>query len=174
MENHGFASRANGTVSGVFFSRRDADRAYHSLIRRGHTPDDISVLMSDETLSRSAVGDEDSVHEDSALSRAANAFTGVIISITSMISIPGLGIAISKKLQQLLPADFAKTGKSDAIKSSGIPEHQVPAYDTHMQEGGIIISVDPRNEQEEQEIVRDFRAFNGTDILGNDGYSALG
>ena len=173
MENHGFASRSIGTVSGVFFSRRDADKAYHSLISRGHTPDDISVLMSDETLSRSSEEGLQPADEENALSRAASAFTGVIISITSMILVPGLGIAISRKLQQLLPQDFMKTEKTDAIRKSGVAEQHITSYDGHMQEGGIIISVDPRNDQEKHEIVTDFRLFNGRDILGDDGYSEL-
>ncbi|HEV7381726.1 MAG TPA: hypothetical protein VGN64_18145 [Dyadobacter sp.] len=173
MENSGFTSGTNGTVSGVFFSRKDADRAYDSLIKRGHTSDDISVLMSDETLSQSEPIHAEPDDEESALSRAANAFSGVIISITSMISIPGLGVSISRKLQQLLPKDYINTQKSDAIRSSGVAEQHIPAYDEHMQEGGIIISVDPRNQEEKREIVRDFRAFNGTDILGSDGYAEL-
>lgn len=170
MENHGFASRSIGTVSGVFFTRRDADAAYNSLVARGHTADDISVLMSDETLNRSVDEGVEQIEEESALSRATHAFSGVIISLTSMISIPGLGIAISRKLQQLLPADSVK---ADAIRSFGVPEEHLTSYDNHMQEGGIIISVDPRNEQEKRAIVHDFRLFNGSDILGDDGYSEL-
>jgi hypothetical protein len=174
MENQGFASRSIGTVSGVFFSRADADQAYDSLLKRGHTSDDISVLMSDETLVNANASSEQ-IHEEeeSALSKAANAFKGVIISITSMISIPGLGIALSKKLQKQF-SDTPGTAKLDAIRNSGVPDTHLDVYDGRMQEGGIIISVDPRNREEKRAIIKDFRLFNGSDILGDDGYTELG
>ena len=174
MVNKGFSSNSVGTVSGVFFTKKDADNAYHNLIRMGHTEDDISVLMSDETLSKNQVYTDEPADE-SALSRAANAFTGFIISITSMISLPGIGIAISNTLQKKMPADVVshETGKQDVMRGSGIPEQHFDSYDSGMREGGIIISVDPRNNDERKSIVNNFRLNNGTDILGDDGYTEL-
>jgi len=184
MANSGFTSRSIGTVSGVFFTKSDADKAYNSLLRRGHTPDDISILMSDETLNKHQdPGKEEtypetdvSQEEESALTRAANAFTGVIISITSMISLPGLGIAISNTLHKKLPIwENAETPyeKKHAMSSSGISDQHTESYSGHMQEGGIIISVDPRNREEKRAIIEDFRLYNGHDILGDDGYTEL-
>lgn len=40
-------------------------------------------------------------------------------------------------------------------------------------EGGIIISVDPKNIIELNAIIDVFKKNNGKDILGNDGYSKL-
>ncbi|WP_138476839.1 hypothetical protein [Dyadobacter bucti] len=178
MENTGFTSRSVGTVSGVFFSKEDADRAYHNLLERGHTPDDISILMSDETLNKYQNPDPSTAEEapeyESALSRAANAFSGVIISITSMISLPELGIAISNTLQKRLSgyaSGSLPAASSEAISSSGVPETHVDSYGGHMKEGGIIISVDPRNKAEKRAIIKDFRDNNGHDILGDDGYT---
>ncbi|MCE7042453.1 hypothetical protein [Dyadobacter sp. CY312] len=175
MVNKGFSSKSVGTVSGVFFTKKDADNAYHNLIQMGHTEDDISVLMSDETLSKNQVYTDEPVDE-SALSKAANAFTGFIISITSMISLPGVGIAISNTLQRKMPAEAvsAVTGKQDVMRGSGIPEQHFDSYDSGMREGGIIISVDPRNGKEKKSIIQNFRLNNGTDILGDDGYTEFG
>jgi hypothetical protein len=181
MEHSGFPSRSIGTVSGVFFSKKDADAAYNSLLRRGHTPDDISVLMSDETLNKHQNPDETGstaiAEPESALSRAASAFTGVLISITSMISLPGLGISISNALQKKLYGNTdpsAEPEGSKVMQSSGIPDTHTDAYGGHMKEGGIIISVDPRNKEEKKAIIKDFRDYNGHDILGDDGYTELG
>ncbi|TDE14486.1 general stress protein [Dyadobacter psychrotolerans] len=182
MENSGFTSRSIGTVSGVFFTKADADRAYNNLLRRGHTADDISILMSDETLNKHQDPDGNIVQTDpeagpedeSALSRAANAFSGVIISITSMISLPGLGIAISNTLQKKMPkreTEETPYEKAHAMTGSGIPDQHAESYSDRMQEGGIIISVDPRNREEKRAIIEDFRQNNGHDILGDDGYT---
>jgi hypothetical protein len=173
MTHSGFSSKSIGTVSAVFFTKKDADNAYDNLIRMGHTSDDISVLMSDETLTKNQEVPNEDMVEESALTRAANAFSGVIISITSMISLPGLGIAISNTLQKKMSA-FAvsdEAGKADVMRGSGIPDQHFESYDNSMQEGGIIVSVDPRNSGEKKAIIQNFRLNNGTDILGDDGYT---
>ncbi|MEO6286563.1 MAG: hypothetical protein ABIN80_04680 [Dyadobacter sp.] len=182
MENSGFTSRSIGTVSGVFFSKTDADHAYNALLQRGHTADDISVLMSDETLNKHQDPGRDTAQsvtvseDESSLDKAKNAFAGIIISITSMISLPGIGIAISNTLQKKMPIkpdEDAPYGKSHALSSSGIPDQHAESYSDHMHEGGIIISVDPRNEEEKRAIIQDFKLCNGHDILGDDGYTEL-
>ena len=183
MGKSGFQSGSIGTVSGVFFSKSDADNAYKSLIGRGHTPDDIAILMSDETLNKyQAYGSEgvesqpDGLRGESTLSRAGNLFTGIIISITSMISLPGLGIAISKRLQRRIPVGEGEEPideKEPTMTGSGISGQDTDSYSGHMQEGGIIVSVDPRNEEEKRAIIKEFRLYNGQDILGDDGYTEL-
>jgi hypothetical protein len=183
MENSGFTSRSIGTVSGVFFSKTDADNAYNKLLKRGHTADDISVLMSDETLNKHQDASRDGAQnvivseDESSLEKAKNAFAGIIISITTMISLPGLGIAISNTLQKKMPVrpdEDVPYEKSQALIGSGIPNQHAESYSDHMHEGGIIISVDPRNEEEKRAIIQDFKFCNGHDILGDDGYTELG
>ncbi len=98
-----------------------------------------------------------------------------IISITSMISIPGLGIAISntllKKIYNLTTEEDSSKKTVEGILSSSVPEEHTDSYGDSMKEGGIIISVDPRNSQEKKAIVKSFRDNNGQDILGDDGYT---
>ena len=169
MTNAGFSSGSLGTVSAVFFSKKDADKAYDALLKRGHTPDDISILMSDETLG---------IHEESLPENNEHSLSEVvsdaIISITSMISLPGLGIAISKTLfkkirleEESLAADFSQ------VKNSLIVGQHADSYGDSMKEGGIIVSVDPKSFQEKRAIVKSFRENNGHDILGDDGYTEL-
>ena len=182
MKNSGLSYNSTGTVSGVFFTKKDADRAYNSLLRRGHTHDDISVLMSDETLDKHqnpVVADSETFEEekDSLLNRTTNAISETIISITSLISLPGLGIAISKTLLGRISKDpeFGKSpaGTAGEVIASRIPEEHTVSYGDSVKEGGIIISVDPRNANEKKAIVKDFKEFNGHDILGDDGYTEL-
>jgi hypothetical protein len=185
MMNSGLSYNSPGTVSGVFFTKKDADRAYHALLRRGHSHEDISVLMSDETLNKyerpHPEDDEEFVttEEDAHVlpEKPQGIIAKAIISITSIISIPGLGIAISntllKKIYDLTAEESAEK-TVNGILSTSVPGEHTGAYGDSMKEGGIIISVDPRNTQEKKEIVRDFREHNGQDILGDDGYTELG
>ena len=183
MKNAAFSYNSPGTVSGVFFTKKDADKAYHSLLRRGHTPDDISVLMSDETLNvyenpaqENLEVTEITEHEP-ALDKAKNVLAEAIISVTTMISLPGLGIAISNTLLKMISGTAAQVPEAKtvgAVISSRIPEEHTESYSDSMTEGGIIISVDPRNKEEKRAIVKDFKDNNGHDILGDDGYTELG
>jgi len=180
MGNSGVTYNLPGTVSGVFFSKKDADGAYNALIKRGHTADDISVLMSDETLSNheSTPTTEEPVtgNAESVMDKTKDVIASAIISITSMISLPGLGIAISNTLfKKITFTDAGESGEKDtsSIIGSRIPKEHTGSYHDSMREGGIIISVDPRNKEEKKAIVGDFKNNNGHDILGDDGYTEL-
>lgn len=52
MENSSFSALPIGTVSAVFFSKEDAKKTHDYLIYLGHTDEEISMLMSDETLNK--------------------------------------------------------------------------------------------------------------------------
>lgn len=184
MKNSGISYNLPGTVSGVFFTKKDADMAYHALLKLGHTHDDISVLMSDETLNKYERPHPEDAEEfvtsgeendlDVPVDKPKGVLVNAIISITSMISIPGLGIAISntllKKIYNLTSEDSPEQTVG-GILSSSVPEEHADSYGDSMKEGGIIISVDPRNSQEKKAIVKNFRENNGQDILGDDGYT---
>ena len=179
MGHSGVTYNLPGTVSGVFFTKQDADAAYNALLRRGHTADDISVLMSDETLSNhNEIHTSENLGADtsgSPLERTKKTIANAIISITSLISLPGLGIAISsrlfKKINTIeLPGDEGALG---TVIGSAVPARHADSYRNRMREGGIIISVDPHNVEEKQAIVGEFIRYNGRDILGEDGYSEL-
>jgi hypothetical protein len=179
MDHSGGMYNLPGTVSGVFFTKRDADAAYDALLRRGHTADDISVLMSDETLdSHTELNSTDYFADDigdSPLERTKETIVKAIISITSLISLPGLGVAISSKLFKKISVSelpVAEEALGTVIRSA-IPEEYSHSYGNSMREGGIIISVDPHNADEKQAIVKEFIKHNGHDILGDDGYSEL-
>jgi len=181
MGNPALSYNSPGTVSGVFFTKKDADKAYNALIRRGHTHDDISVLMSDETLSKhenpsaQQTDQNDETAPESQIDKATNAIAEAIISITSMISLPGLGIAISNTLLKRISLKNEAQDEStvNTVIGSRIPDEHTVSYGDSMKEGGIIISVDPRNSEEKRAIVKDFKENNGHDILGDDGYTEL-
>ena len=182
MTNSGYSSGSLGTVSAVFFTKKDADSAYDALIKQGHTPDDISILMSDETLSshENLVVDSESTDQidektESQPETTSDIIANAIISITSMISLPGLGIAISKTLFRKIAvrkAGGTKEEIDDEMAAKLVEQHN-DSYGDSMKEGGIIVSADPRSFDEKKAIIRNFRENNGHDILGDDGYTEL-
>jgi hypothetical protein len=171
-----------GTVSAVFFTKDDVEKVYQGLLRLGHTEDNISLLMSDETLNKHAnppnnsnVSDPDTrdAPQDEPKAGVKEMIASAIISFTSMISLPGLGISISRKLTGSSP-DTAIERSIGSIIATKIPGEHCETYETGLKEGGIIISVDPKNRAERDAIIREFRSNNGQDILGDDGYTEFG
>ncbi|MCF2487589.1 hypothetical protein [Dyadobacter sp. CY347] len=182
MGTTSYAYDLPGTVSAVFFTKKNAESAYQALLRLGHTEDDISVLMSDETLSKHANQVSESApyeadgfvetDEEKPKEGAKHLIAGAIISITSMISLPELGISISRRLIGKVEEKPENKTISHVIATQ-IPEAHCDTYETGIKEGGIIISVDPKNRAERDAIVREFRNNDGHDILGDDGYTEL-
>lgn len=187
MGTAGYAYDSPGTVSAVFFTKKNADAAYKDLLRLGHTEDDISLLLSDETLNKNAnpvtednVSDSDTSdfpQEDQEAQTPKHTIADAIISITSLIALPDLGIWISRKLTgHMSVTPVERSTKEDHIESiiaAKIPKEHCQTYHTGMREGGIIISVDPKNRAEQDAIVEAFKRNDGHDILGDDGYTEL-
>lgn len=176
MATSNFTYNAAGTVSAVFFSRKDMESAYQSLLERGHSAEDISVLLSDETLQeQNTFRVEEASDGVVELGRATGTVVGTLLSIPSLISIPNLGMTISKALWNKLVGDNPGKEFQDQqeVIATKIPAEHTTSYGESMKEGGVIISVDPRNEEEQEAIVLDFKRNNGQDILGADGYATL-
>ncbi|MCE7066175.1 hypothetical protein [Dyadobacter sp. CY326] len=187
MSSNSYAYDLPGTVSAVFFTKNNAENAYRALLRLGHTEDDISLLMSDETLNKHAnptqgdvITDSDTAYEpsqDQSKSSAKHMLADAIISITSMISLPELGISISRKLLGRVSGvsneAIPQKETIGSIIATKIPEAHCQTYESGMKEGGIIISVDPKNRAEKDAIIREFRLNEGHDILGDDGYTEM-
>ncbi|MCE7070750.1 MULTISPECIES: hypothetical protein [Dyadobacter] len=182
MGSTSYAYDLPGTVSAVFFTKQHAESAYQALLKMGHTEDDISILMSDETLNKHAnptnekagygADEQIALEDEESKTGAKHLLADAIISITSMISLPELGISISRRLIGKV-AEKPETKTISGVIATHIPEEHCDTYETGVREGGIIISVDPKNRAERDAIVREFRNNDGHDILGDDGYTEL-
>ena len=181
MESSTYAYDSPGTVSAVFLTRNDADKAYHALLKRGYSEDEISVLMSDETLNKHLSDANDHSEPESTpgtekergktIGGTTGAVTGLFVSL-SLVAVPGLGISIAGPVFAGIAG--ALTGRTlGGIIGSKIPAIHTDTFEEGVKEGGIIISVDPKNRAELEYIVQEFQHHNGRDILTNDGYSHL-
>jgi len=187
MESSTYAYDTPGTISAVFLTKENADKAYNALIKRGYSRDEISLLMSDETLNKhfsqsndhsepeAKLAESSKVGLGTALGGTTGALTGILYSL-SLISIPGLGIAIAGPWIAGLTGAAAGAltgGTIGSIISSKLAKENSDSYEDGVKEGGIIISVDPKNLAERNAIISEFKQYHGQDILGNDGYAPL-
>jgi hypothetical protein len=164
-------------MTGMFRDRASAERAYGSLSSRGYSKDDVNLIMSDETRKRH-FGDDDADTElgskalegagaGSAIGGTLGAIVGAVAAIGTSVALPGLGLIIAGPLAAGLAGAGAgglTGGLLGALVGSGIPEDRAKEYESGVKEGGIVMGVQPRSEEDAQYFENEWRNSNGESI----------
>src|SRR5205823_2619091 len=153
-------------VTGLMKTRSDAENAVAAILNNGFTRDDISVIMSGSTRAKHfAVETNTKTAEGAGIGSAIGGSVGAIIAAIAAVGtnliLPGLGLVIAGPLA----AAFAGAGAGGALGGlvgslvgSGIPEHEAKAYEEGLKQGGILVGVEARNDQEKQALERILKA----------------
>ncbi len=164
-------------TTGMFRDRSSAEKAYQSLHDRGYGKDDVNLLMSDET--RKTHFGDDTAHTDlgdkamegagvgSAIGGTAGAVIGAIAAIGTSVALPGLGLIIAGPLAAALAGAGAgglTGGLVGALVGSGIPEEHAAEYEADIKNGGIVMGVKPRNDEDAAYFADEFRRHNGDKV----------
>ncbi|GAB3305167.1 hypothetical protein ACFQT0_23345 [Hymenobacter humi] len=172
-----YDSSRGTNMTGMFRDRQSAEKAYQSLSSRGYGKEDVNVLMSDETR-KTHFGDH-TAHTDlgdkamegagvgSAIGGTAGAIIGAIAAIGTSVALPGLGLIIAGPLAAALAGAGAgglTGGLVGALVGSGIPEEHAAEYERGIKEGGIVMGVKPRNEEDARFFEEEFRRHQGDKI----------
>lgn len=187
MESNASTSYENTTgsatprmVTGMFRDRESAERAYNSLSSRGYSKDDVNLLMSDDTRKKH-FSDRDNDENDtdlgnkamegagvgSAIGGTLGAVVGAIAAIGTSLAIPGLGLIIAGPIA----AAFAGAGAGGltggilgALIGSGIPEDRAKEYEAGIKEGGIVMGVNPRSEDDAKYLETEWKSNRGEHV----------
>ena len=171
------AKNDSGMLTGLFRDRDSAERAYQGLSDRGYSKDDVNLIMSDETRKRH-FGEEGTTTElgskaaegagvGGAIGGGLGAVLAAIAATGTSIAIPGLGLVIAGPLAAALAgagAGAATGGLVGALIGSGIPEERVKRYDEGIKNGGILMGVNPRSDDDASYIENHWRTSQGEDI----------
>jgi hypothetical protein len=147
-------------VTGLFKSRTAAEAVVNILAERGYTRDEISVLMSDATKSKefaieTGTHAADGAGIGGAVGGAAGAVLAAIAAVGTSLAIPGLGLVVAGPLAAALAgagAGGAAGGLIGALIGAGIPEHRAKVYDTGLRQGGILLGVEARTDEEADQL----------------------
>lgn len=143
-------------VMGVFKRREEVQAAIRRLSGMGYTPDDVSVLMSDETRTKEFGIEADSKAAEGAVlggtvGATVSAAFAAIASIGSSFVVPGLGLVIVGPII----AAFAGAGVGGltggilgALAGAGIPEYRAKIYEKSLHEGGILVGVEVKSDED--------------------------
>ena len=168
-------------VTGLYNSPEHAGRAYQDLTtRHGYKPDDVSVLMSEETRKRH-FGDVKPGAEFKTGSKAAEgagvggaaglsvgAALGALLAAATSIAIPGVGLIVAGPIAGAIAGAGAGGAAGTLIGwliGAGIPEERAKVYDEGIRGGGIVLGTRARDEAHAAELERDFTTHGGRDIL---------
>jgi hypothetical protein len=164
----------SGMMTSSFRDRDSAERAYTTLSSRGYSKDDVNLLMSDETRKRhfgentpdTDLGDKamEGAGVGSAIGGTAGAVIGAIAAIGTSVALPGLGLVIAGPIAAALAGAGAgglTGGLVGALVGSGIPEEHAAEYEQDIKQGGIVMGVKPRNDEDAKYFEEEFRRNNG-------------
>jgi uncharacterized protein YjbJ (UPF0337 family) len=168
--------QANNWVTGSFSDRDSAERAYNSMIDRGYDRNDVNLMMSDDTRKKYFADDTDTelgskamegAGVGSAIGGVAGGIIGAIAAIGTNAIVPGLGIVVAGPLLAGLAgagAGGATGGIIGALIGSGIPEDRATLYESDIKNGGIVMGVNPRNEDDASYFEREWKGYNGRNV----------
>jgi len=166
-------------LTGLFRDRDSAERAYRSIADRGYSRDDVNLVMSDETRKRHFAGDAAGRETElgnkaaegagigGAIGGSLGAIAAAIAAVGTTIALPGLGLVIAGPLAAALAgagAGAATGGIVGALIGWGIPEERVKQYDQGIREGGILMAVKPRSEEDASFFENSWKSNRGENV----------
>ena len=149
------------TVTMLFRDRESAERAYGIFMSRGYSDYDISLLMTDETRdAHFAAGGRETELGDRALEGAGTAIGGTggatlaaIAAIGTTMQLPGMGLLVTGPIAAGLAGAGGATGGIiggifGVLIGAGIPEEHAMQYDQGLREGGIVLMITTRSDED--------------------------
>jgi hypothetical protein len=165
-------------VTAVFRDRNRAQDAYDRLVQRGYTSDELNVIMSEATRAACVEGRQDHFRNagnlategmgvGGAIGTAVGATVAALAAIGTSVALPGLGLIVAGPAA----AAFAGAGAGaltggvlGALIGAGFTESNAQAYQDLIREGGVVVGVVPRNEQDAHDIQAEFEELHGENV----------
>ena len=162
----------------LFRDRESAERAYGDLVARGYRPEDINVVMTDESRHRyygdaktatplstktTEVEVGNKALEGAGVGGGIGAIAGgalAAVAAAATVALPGVGWVVAGPIAAGLAGAGAGAmagGAVGALVGAGIPEERIVEYESGLKEGGIVMGVTPRTAEEAQYFEREWR-----------------
>ena len=165
-------------VTGLFNDRDSAERAYQSVSSRGYDNKDVNLVMSDATRDKHFSKTDGAQTElgtkaaqgagvGGAVGGTLGAIVAAVAAVGTSIAIPGLGLVIAGPLaagRAGAGAGGAAGGLVGALIGWGIPEERVQRYESGIKNGGILMGVKARSDEDATYFQREWERNKGTEI----------
>lgn len=165
-------------VTGMFNDRESAERAYNSLSSKGYGKDDVNLIMSDETRKKhfadtnstdTELGTKawEDAGKGAAIGSGVGATLAAIAAIGTTLALPGLGLLIAGPLAAGIAGAGAgglTGGLIGALVGHGIPEERARVYESGVKNGGIVMGVNARNDEDAEYLENDWKSNRGEHV----------
>lgn len=174
------ASGSGNMVTGLFPDRASAEAAYNAAHSRGYSKDDVNLVMSDDTRKRhfsddSAMGKETELGNKAAkgagiggaLGGTIGAVLAGIAAVGTSIALPGVGLVIAGPLAAAAAgagAGAASGGLLGALIGWNMPEERVKDYEEGVNQGGILMGVRTKNDDDAMHFENEWKKSGGERI----------
>ena len=163
------------TVTGLFSDADSAERAYQACVERGYEIGDVNVVMSEDTRKRFFAADSEiktllarKEAEGGELGGPAGGRIGILVTVFAAVgaalALPALGFVVAGPIAAALAGAGAAglaAGLIGALGDWGIPEERVRHYEAGIKEGGILMMVEARSEEDARQIEQQWQAIGG-------------
>lgn len=164
--------------SGLFNDPTQAESAYQDTLKRGYKPDEINVLMSEETkkkyaenystLAKIETGDKsmEGLALGGALGGTLVGTLAALVALSTPITLLGL-VIVGPLAAGLVGAGTGSIagGLLGALIGSGIPEEHAKIYENGIKKGGTVLVVNSRNPKDDALLIADWKEKEGKDIF---------
>ncbi len=180
MNTPATATTANDSrylVTGLFPDREAAEAAYGAAHTRGYTTDDVNLVMSDDTRVRH-FGDGTVETElgnkaakgagiGGAIGGTVGAIAAAIAAVGTTLALPGLGLVVAGPIAAAVAgagAGAAGGGLVGALIGWSMPEERVKEYEEGIKQGGILMGVHARSDDDAAYLENQWRSNRGERI----------
>ena len=177
MTNAASSSGDPRTVTGLFGDSESVERAYQSVVQRGYDIGDVNVVMSDDTRKRYFSDDRQiktelgsKAAEGGELGGPTGGRISIIIPVLAagaVLALPGLGLILAGPIAAALAGAGAAglaVGLIGALSDWGIPEERVRQYEAGIHDGGILMGVKARSDEDARHIEQQWKAIGGQHV----------
>jgi hypothetical protein len=170
------SSKQRSMVTGMFRDRESAERAYQALPSRGYSERDLNLAMSADTRKRyfsegtdTELGSKaaEGAGVGGAIGATVGAIAAALAAVGTSIAIPGLGLVIAGPAAAALAgagAGGVTGGLLGALVGWGIPEERIKHYESGIKQGGIVMGVTPRSDEDAEYIEREWKNSRGEHV----------
>ena len=175
------ANDDSGMVTGLFYDRDSAERAFRSIVGRGYGADEINLAMADET--RKVFFPEDGLVTELGEKAAkegvdlGNPKGGTLATVTTALSaigaagalllLPGVGVVFAGPVAAAI-AGAATAGVAGgligALQHWGIPSTRMDEYHAGIENGGILMGVKPHSAEDARYFEQQWKANYATQV----------
>jgi hypothetical protein len=170
------AKASSRMVSGLFRDRESAENAYSTIHSRGYDKDDVNLLMNEDTRNKyfkdvdvkTELGNKalEGTGTGAAIGGTLGAIAAAVVAVGS-VTIPGVGLLVAGPIAAALAgagAGGVVGGLVGALVGAGIPEERATIYDRGLKEGGIVMTVNPRTDEDAEYFEREWKTHRGEDV----------